>query len=97
MEAIPASTYRDAMRCFCNPLERFDFARLTMPVLLMTGEHDRLAPPDEIRGVAGRILDQAAHPDVRFEMIKGAGHVCNVEQPELYNAPLLEFLTKVAA
>jgi len=97
MEAIPASTYRDAMRCFCNPLERFDFARLTMPVLLMTGEHDRLAPPDEIRGVAGRILDQAAHPDVRFEMIKGAGHVCNVEQPELYNAPLLDFLTKVVA
>lgn len=95
MAAIPASTYRDAMRCFCNPLERFDFARLTMPVLLMTGEHDRLAPPDEIRAVAGRILDLAAHPDVRFEKIKGAGHVCNVEKPEAYNRPLVEFLAKV--
>ncbi|MCB1405755.1 MAG: alpha/beta fold hydrolase [Rhodobacteraceae bacterium] len=96
MAAIPASTYRDAMRCFCNPLERFDFARLTMPVLLMTGEHDRLAPPDEIRGVAGRILDQAPAPDVRFEVIAGAGHVCNVEKPGAYNRPLFEFLTRVA-
>jgi len=95
MAAIPASTYRDAMRCFCNPLERFDFARLTMPVLLITGEHDRLAPPDEIRAVAGRILDLAATPDVRFEMIAGAGHVCNVERPEAYNRVLGEFLAKV--
>ena len=97
MAAIPASTYRDAMRCFCNPLERFDFARLTMPVLLITGEHDRLAPPDEIRAVAGRILDLAATPDVRFEMIAGAGHVCNVERPEAYNRVLGEFLAKVLA
>ncbi|MCL4675563.1 MAG: alpha/beta fold hydrolase [Pararhodobacter sp.] len=95
MAAIPASTYRDAMRCFCNPLERFDFARLTMPVLLMTGEHDRLAPPNEIRAVAGRILDQAPAPDVRFEVIAGAGHVCNVEKPGAYNRPLFDFLTRV--
>jgi pimeloyl-ACP methyl ester carboxylesterase len=45
MAAIPAATYRDALVCFTNPLERFDFSRLTMPVLMMTGEHDRLAPP----------------------------------------------------
>ena len=45
MSAIPAATYGDALRCFTNPLERFDFAKLTMPVLLMTGEHDRLASP----------------------------------------------------
>ena len=44
MSAIPAATCGDALRCFTNPLERFDFAKLTMPVLLMTGEHDRLAP-----------------------------------------------------
>jgi pimeloyl-ACP methyl ester carboxylesterase len=87
MAAIPAATYRDALTCFTNPLERFDFSRLTMPVLMMTGEHDRLAPPAEIRGIAGRIWDSAPRPDVRFEVIPDAGHVCNVEQPEAYNAP----------
>lgn len=96
MQAIPAETYRDALTCFTNPLERFDFSRLTMPVLMMTGEHDRLAPPDEIRAVAGRIWDSAPRPDVRFEVIGGAGHVCNLEAPETYNRHLLAFLEKLA-
>lgn len=95
MAAIPAATYRDALACFTNPLERFDFARLTMPVLLMTGEHDRLAPPAEIRGVAGRIWDAAPRPDVRFEVIADAGHVCNVEQPAAYTRHLTTFLRKL--
>jgi pimeloyl-ACP methyl ester carboxylesterase len=95
MAAIPASTYRDALVCFTNPLERFDFARLTMPVLMMTGEHDRLAPPAEIRGVAGRIWDSAPQPDVRFEVIGDAGHVCNVEQPDAYSRTLIDFLRRL--
>ena len=95
MAAIPAPTCRDALLCFTNPLERFDFAKLTMPVLMMTGVFDRLAPPDEIRGVAGRILDQAPLPDVRFEVIAGAGHVCNVEAPRVYSRHLLDFVAKV--
>jgi pimeloyl-ACP methyl ester carboxylesterase len=96
MAAIPAATYRDALTCFTNPLERFDFARLTMPVLMMTGAHDRLAPPQEIRAVAGRIWDAAPRADVRFEVIPDAGHVCNVEQPALYNRHLLTFLGRLA-
>jgi pimeloyl-ACP methyl ester carboxylesterase len=95
MAAIPADTYRDALTCFTNPLERFDFAKLTMPVLMMTGEHDRLAPPAEIRAVAGRIWDAAPRPDVRFEVIQGAGHICNVERPDLYNRHLLTFLGRL--
>lgn len=100
MSAIPAATYRDALVCFTNPLERFDFSRLTMPVLLMTGEHDRLAPPSEIRAVAGRILDAApqmgsARPDVRYETIAGVGHVCNVEGALAYNAALIPYLARL--
>jgi pimeloyl-ACP methyl ester carboxylesterase len=95
MSAIPAATYRDALRCFTNPLERFDFARLTMPVLLMTGEHDRLAPPAEIRAVAERITDAAPLADVRYETIPDAGHVCNAAQPVAYNSPLLTLLRRV--
>ena len=96
MSAIPAATYRDALVCFTNPLEKFDFSRLTMPVLMMTGEHDRLAPPAEIRAVAGRIWDSAPCPDVRFEVIAGAGHVCNLEQPRVYNDHLTRFLRGLA-
>lgn len=95
MAAIPPATYRDALFCFTNPPERFDFARLAMPVLMMTGEHDRLASPAEIRGVAGRILAASPMPDVRYETIPDAGHVCNVEQPEAYNRILLDFLERL--
>lgn len=100
MSAIPAATYRDALVCFTSPLEKFDFSRLTMPVLLMTGEHDRLAPPSEIRSVAGRILDAApqmqnARPDVRYETLAGVGHVCNVEGAQAYNAALIPFLARL--
>jgi pimeloyl-ACP methyl ester carboxylesterase len=96
MAAIPVATYRDAIHCFTHPPERFDFSKLTMPVLMMTGEHDRLAPPSEIRGVARRILQEASAPSIRFEVVPGAGHVCNVEQPEAYNAILLEWLRGIA-
>jgi len=95
MAAIPAATYRDALTCFANPLEQFDFAKLSMPVLMMTGEHDRLAPPAEIRSVAGRIWDSAHRPDVRFEVIPDAGHLCNIEQPDAYGHHLLTFLRKI--
>lgn len=95
MAAIAPATYRDALACFTNPRERFDFSRLTMPVLMMTGEHDRLAPPAEIRGVAERILAQAEAPDVRYETIPDAGHVCNVEQPDAYSRILRDFLGRL--
>jgi pimeloyl-ACP methyl ester carboxylesterase len=45
--------------------------------------------------VAERILAQAKHPDVRYETIADAGHVCNVEQPEAYSRVLLEFLARL--
>jgi len=95
MAAIPTETYADALRCFTNPLETFDFAKLTMPVLLITGEHDRLAPPAEIKRVSERIWDASPEPDVRFEVISGAGHVCNIEKPGAYNSILTEFLARV--
>ncbi|WP_234186806.1 alpha/beta fold hydrolase [Shinella sp. NM-101] len=96
MAAIPAATYRDALRCFTHPPERFDFTRLTMPVLMMTGRHDRLAPVGEIRAVANRIAETAPRASVRFEVIEDAGHVCNVERPAAYNRVLGEFLSELA-
>ena len=37
------------------------------------GEHDRLAPPTEIKAVAERIWRASPMPDVRFEQLDGAG------------------------
>ncbi len=96
MAQIAPETYRDAVRCFTHPPETFDFARLSMPVLLITGAHDALAPPAEIQSVARRICDASPTPDVRFEVLPDAGHVCNLETPAAYNAILRDFVGRVA-
>ena len=96
MSSIQSRTYRDALLCFTQPTQKFDFSLMTMPVLLMTGEHDVLAPPVEIRDVAYRIADQALDADVQFEIIANAGHVCNLEQPDTYSRLLISFLQKVS-
>lgn len=99
MSAIPTETYRDALNCFCNPLEVFDFAKIKCPVMMLTGEHDKLAPPDEIRAVSERIFKDVnrngRHADVRFEVLENAGHLCNLEQPEVFNARLNQFMRRL--
>lgn len=95
MQAIPSETYADALRCFTNPTQKFDFSSIFCPVLLMTGEADRLAPPGEIRQVAERIFKTASRPDVRFECLPGAGHVCNLEASGAYNAALIAYVQRI--
>lgn len=95
MSDISVETYRDALGCFCNPMERFDFSSIGCPVLLLTGAHDRLAPPDEMRAVSQRMKAQAQMSDIQFEVIAQAGHVCNLEQPEAFNTHLSVFLERL--
>ena len=99
MAAIPSSTYRDALQCFTNPLERFDFAKIDCPVLLLTGEHDKLAPPAEIRRVSERIMEDRTamcrKADIQFEVLSGAGHICNFEAPDQTNALVHRFLSRL--
>ena len=52
----------------------------------------RLPKSAALRAASGT---HAPRPDVRFEVIAGAGHVCNVEQPEAYNRHLLTFLQRL--
>ncbi|KIN63483.1 Transcriptional regulator, TetR family [Sulfitobacter noctilucicola] len=95
MAAIPSATYRDALTCFTNPPAALAFDSADFPVLMMTGEHDRLAPPTEIREVSKRFAASAA-PFVQFEVVAGAGHVCNLEAPAQVNRHLHKFLSLFA-
>ncbi len=96
MAKIAANTYRDAVTCFCSPPEKFNFAAITCPVLLMTGQHDRLASPTEIKGVADHIRASRGASSVQFGIIADAGHVCNLEQPKRYNDLLVSFLKGIS-
>lgn len=63
-----------------------DLGNLSMPCLVMTGADDGARPPAEGRAMAERI-------GCPFLTIPDAGHVANLEAPEVVNAALLAFLT----
>lgn len=62
-------------------------SRLRTPTLVIAGELDQLTPPATQKALAEAI------PGARLELIPGAGHVPNLEQPELWNRLALEFLS----
>lgn len=95
MQSISAQTYVDALRCFTNPVEQFDFSTINMPVLLMTGDADKLAPPNEIKQIAQRIHSAAATPDVRYECLENSGHVCNLDAAVPYNSALAALVRRL--
>jgi len=97
MQSISSNTYADALRCFTNPPEQFNFSALTMPVLLMTGDADKLAPPVEIRAVAERIYNATPNPDVRYECLHRAGHVCNLEAVDAYNSAMVSLVKRLTS
>jgi pimeloyl-ACP methyl ester carboxylesterase len=67
-----------------------ELVRIRVPVLLVAGERDAASLP------AAHEL-AAALPDVRLEVIAGAGHVVNLAQPERVNAVLRKFLEGLPA
>lgn len=94
MESIPKETYRDALNCFCNPPETHDFSKIKAPTYLLTGTHDKLAPPSEIKSVANRMLDTRSRDGgpILFDTIQDAGHLCNIENADTFNVLLTRFL-----
>jgi 3-oxoadipate enol-lactonase len=61
-------------------------ARLELPVLAVAGEADGSTPPELVQQTAETI------PGARFEIVKGAGHIPSVEQPEALGALITGFL-----
>jgi Predicted hydrolases or acyltransferases (alpha/beta hydrolase superfamily) len=60
---------------------------IKLPVQMLIGDHDKLNPPS--------VLEQARQmiPQIKAEIIPNAGHFLSMEQPELVDARVLEFLT----
>lgn len=63
-------------------------ATIDVPVLVLCGERDTVAPQHLSRGIAQGI------PGAEFEVIAGAGHVTNADAPEAFNERLRAFLER---
>lgn len=63
---------------------------LSIPALVIVGAEDTLTPVEESQRIA------AALPGSRLEVIPGAGHLPNLEQPLRFNTILSTFLNEAA-
>jgi 3-oxoadipate enol-lactonase len=63
---------------------------IACPTLVVVGEHDAGTP------VAMAQTIQRSIPGAELKVIESASHLCNIEQPEAFNAVLLDFLTRAA-
>lgn len=84
--ALRPRNYLAAMEMVVRYCPVADPTLIAVPVLVVSGRHDRLTPP-----VVGREL-AAAIPGARHVEIEKAGHMCNMEQSDRFNALLLDFL-----
>ncbi|MFN4100339.1 MAG: 3-oxoadipate enol-lactonase [Pararhodobacter sp.] len=77
----------------CHAIAGTDFytptAGLRLPLLAIAGSEDGSTPPDLVRETADLV------PGARFVLIRGAGHLPCVDQPELYAEALGAFLHDV--
>ena len=61
-------------------------ARIQVPVLVVAGDDDQIAPAAEMEGMARAI------PGARFVLLRGSGHLAPLEQPGALNDALTAFL-----
>lgn len=73
-----------------RPDSSVHLSAIRCPTLVVVGEEDVLTPPEVVRTIAERI------PNAQLEIIPQAGHLPNLEQPERFNALMLQHLQKVA-
>ncbi|MDT7725364.1 MAG: 3-oxoadipate enol-lactonase [Actinomycetota bacterium] len=74
----------------CGAIEHMDLTgdlpKISAPTLVISGAEDRATPPDHGQRIAEAI------PGARLEIVEGAAHLGNVEQPTRFTQLILEHL-----
>jgi len=93
MEAMIRRTSDDGYCGCAAALARLNYGRrlgeISLPTLLMCGSEDHGAPPENTREMRATIKGS------RFVEIEQAGHISNIERPDVFNAAVVSFLSDV--
>jgi 3-oxoadipate enol-lactonase len=88
LESTPAEGYAAA----CDAIQHLDLRErlpsITAPTLVVAGSEDPVAPPEHARLIADSI------PGSRLEVIDGAAHLANIEEPARVTDLLVEHITE---
>jgi pimeloyl-ACP methyl ester carboxylesterase len=77
-----------APRAQTNEVTLEAIAATRVPILLIAGEYDHLLTPEMLQVIAARL------PNAEPHLIRNAGHQAHWEQPEAFNAIVLDFLRR---
>ncbi len=89
LSAIIADYHPAGFRLMARSLAETDtrgiLAAIAAPTLLLWGDDDRRSP----LGIAEQLRDGI--PDAELAVVANAGHICNMEQPDVFNAHVRRF------
>lgn len=86
MAALPAASYRAAMKSMLGFDLRKSLGQIRVPTLVISGTKDKNAPAPMVKKMASFI------PNATYVELEGVGHLVALEQPAEFNAVLDDFL-----
>jgi len=86
MSRIDPAAYRIGAEAVWLADQRDRAAAIDVPTLVLVGELDLVTPPD----LSNELVDLI--PDARMQVIRGAGHLANLERPIEFNAAIDAFV-----
>lgn len=86
--ALRPSSYEQALRAIVTTNFRDGLSKIRVPTLVINGSADQVTPLSESETLRTHISD------VETRIIKGAGHLINIEKPEIFNSILSDFITR---
>ncbi len=81
----PSEVWTDGLAGLMDMDLRHALRHVTVPALVVVGEHDRVTPPGAAVALVGEL------PDGRLEVLEGAGHIAMLERHEAFNERLAAF------
>jgi 3-oxoadipate enol-lactonase len=91
MSRIDPAAYRIGAEAVWLADQRARAGAINVPTLVVVGDQDLVTPPD----LSNELVDII--PDARMQVIRGAGHLGNLEKPAEFNAIVENFLASVEA
>ncbi len=90
MAGLRPDGFKQAARMMYSTDIHADARAISVPALVMCGSADTVTPEDIARAIAADITG------AEYRTLDGLGHASYVENPQIFNAPLRDFLGKAA-
>jgi pimeloyl-ACP methyl ester carboxylesterase len=88
MSLLHKESYLKTIESSMRTEHRHIFKNIKVPTLIMVGELDTLTPPSMSKSIMNEIKGSY------LKIIPKAGHLINIEEPDIFNQNLIQFLDK---